>query len=378
MNLQEHAPLAPRTTLGLGGPARWLCVCPSLEDLREALRLARSRGVRAAVIGGGSNLIVPDEGFEGLVIAMQLRGITATPEGDTLRVTAAAGEPWDAFVAHTVERGWAGLECLSGIPGLVGATPIQNVGAYGQEVSETISSVEVLNRETLERSLLPPEACGFGYRTSAFKTGGLRDAVVIGVTFRLRTNGTPTVRYPELQRHVESAGGTRTLPGGAEGLHAVRQAVLQLRRRKSMVVDPSDPHSRSVGSFFTNPVLTSKAFEAATLRWKKSGSGEAIPSFPVSGQAGTPAVAEGASPSPLKPVPSDAGPVKVPAAWLVEHAGFAKGYRDGNVGISVNHALALVNYGGTTSALLALAGRIQAAVQERFGIVLEREPVVLQ
>ena len=370
MILREHVPLAPLTTLGLGGPARWFATCGSLEEVREAFRLARSRRLRTAVIGGGSNLIVPDEGFDGLVIAMNLRGITARQDGDHLLVTAAAGEPWDEFVSHTVEHGWGGLECLSGIPGLVGATPIQNVGAYGQEVSETIARVEVMDQETLDRRTLPPEVCAFGYRTSAFKAGGIREVIVTGVTFRLRPNGAPTVTYPELQRHVESSTAGHTLPGGAEGLHAVRRAVLQLRRRKSMVVDPADPHTRSAGSFFTNPVLTPEAFEAAAAQWRKSGSAEPIPSYPVSGQSVGPARGRAGA--------GGAGQVKVSAAWLVEHAGFEKGFREGGVGISANHALALVNYGGTTEALLALAARIQTTVRERFGIPLEREPVVLQ
>ena len=272
------------------------------------------------------------------------------------------------FVSHTVDQGWAGLECLSGIPGLVGATPIQNVGAYGQEVGGTIVSVEVLNRVTLDRRQLPPGSCAFGYRTSAFKAGTMKDLIVLGVTFRLRPNGAPTVTYPELQRHVESSTGSRALQGGGDGLRAVRQAVLQLRRRKSMVIDAADPHTRSVGSFFTNPMLTPEAFAAASATWKKSGAIEPIPSFPASGQADGAAQAGS----------TGAGTVKVPAAWLVEHAGFARGYREGNVGISANHALALVNYGGTTSALLALAVRIQKAVIEKFGITLEREPVILQ
>jgi UDP-N-acetylmuramate dehydrogenase len=361
MTLSEHVPLAPLTTLGLGGPARWLAGCGSLEDLRAAFRFAQSRRLRTAVIGGGSNLIVPDEGFKGLAITMNIRGISAQQDGDEILVTAAAGEPWDEFVAHTVEQGWAGLECLSGIPGLAGATPIQNVGAYGQDVAETIAGVEVMDSKTLERRHLAPEACVFGYRTSAFKTGGLKNVVVIGVTFRLRPGAAPALKYHELRRVVEASSGGRVMPGGAEGLRAVRQAVLLLRRRKSMVVDPADPHSRSVGSFFTNPVLTAEAFESATRHWKKSGSPEAIPSFPTTGLAEGP----------------EAGQVKVPAAWLIEHAGFAKGYREGNVGISANHALALVNYGGTTKALLALAGRIQDAVHARFGITLEREPVLL-
>jgi UDP-N-acetylmuramate dehydrogenase len=228
------------------------------------------------------------------------------------------------------------------------------VGAYGQEVAETIATVEVMDRESLERRHLSPEACAFGYRTSAFKAGGMRNFIVIGVTFRLRPNAAPAVKYAELQRYVESLPGGRELPGGAEGLRAVRIAVLQLRRRKSMVLDPADPHTRSVGSFFTNPMLTPEAFEAAKVRWKEAGSSEPMPSFPAAGQ------------------------VKVAAAWLVEHSGFAKGYREGSVGISANHALALVNYGGTTAALLGLADKIQSAVFDRFGVRLEREPVLLE
>lgn len=339
-----------------------LVSCDSLEELRDAFRRARDGTIRTYILGGGSNLIVPDEGFAGMVIRMNLRGITVRKDADDILVTAGAGERWDDLVEHAVDQGWGGLECLSGIPGLVGATPIQNVGAYGQEVAETVVDVEVLDRETFERRHLAPDVCAFGYRTSAFKAGRLRDVVVVGVTFRLRPNATPAIRYPELQRCVESAIGGGTLPGGAEGLRTARQAVLQLRRRKSMVVDPADPHTRSVGSFFTNPVLTAGAFESANARWRTSGSPEAIPSFPAAGQPGGTGVVQ----------------VKVPAAWLVEHAGFARGYREGNVGISANHALALVNYGGTTKALLALAGRIQDAVLATFGITLEREPVILQ
>jgi UDP-N-acetylmuramate dehydrogenase len=354
MTLHEHAPLARFTTLGLGGPARLLATCESLEDLREAFRAARSRKLRVVVIGGGSNLIVPDAGYDGLVAKLCSRGISEQPAGQDVLVTAAAGEPWDEFVAYTIEQGWGGLECLSGIPGLAGATPIQNVGAYGQEVAETITSVEALYPGTLERRRLGPEACGFGYRTSAFKAGALRELIVVAVTFRLRRDAAPAVRYPELQRLVETVPGGSSLPPGAPGLRTVRNAVLQLRRRKSMVIDPSDPHTRSAGSFFTNPVLTPEAYHAATATWKRSGSAEEIPSYPSGEQ------------------------IKVPAAWLVEHAGFARGYREGNVGISANHALALVNYGGTTTALLALANRIQNAVRDRFGIALAREPVLLQ
>jgi len=331
-----------------------LMSCDSLEELRAAIRKARTRKFRTYVLGGGSNLIVPDEGFDGLVIRINLRGITVKKGAEEVLVTAGAGERWDDFVEHAVEQGWGGLECLSGIPGLVGATPIQNVGAYGQEVADTIAGVEVMDRESLERRQFAPGDCAFGYRTSAFKTGSLSNFIVIGVTFRFRLNANPVVKYPELQRFVESSYRGRELPGGIEGLRVVREAVLQLRRRKSMVLDQADPHTRSVGSFFTNPVLTPGAYEAATVRWKKTSSAEPIPSFPSTGQ------------------------VKISAAWLVERAGFAKGYREGGVGISANHALALVNYGGTTAALLALAGKIQRAVLDRFGIRLEREPVILQ
>jgi UDP-N-acetylmuramate dehydrogenase len=376
MDIREQVPLAPLTTLGLGGPARWYAACATIEDLREALRFGLARHLRTAIMGGGSNLIVPDEGYDGLVIHMKMRGVASKTEGGAVLVSAAAGEPWDEFVAGAVEKGWTGVECLSGIPGLVGATPIQNVGAYGQEVADTIAGVEVVHRQTLDRRTIAADACGFDYRTSAFKAGAFRDDIVVGVTFRLRPGGAPTLKYPELQRFVESSLADPALPAGADGLQAVRSAVLQLRRRKSMVVDPEDPHSRSVGSFFTNPVMPREAFAAAQERWKLTGSAEPIPSFPANPQTGRPAGSPASDSARTGAATPDR--VKVPAAWLVEHAGFAKGYRDGNVGISVNHALALVNYGGTTRALLALAEKIRASVHERFGIALEREPVLLK
>lgn len=353
MQIREHVPLAPLTTIQLGGPARYLAECSSEEDLREALRVARERRLPVQVMGGGSNLIFPDAGFPGLVLRVAVGGLTFQESGDTVDVAAGAGAHWDDLVAETVRRGYSGVECLSGIPGSVGGTPIQNVGAYGQEVAETITSVTCLARDTLERVALDAAKCGFAYRTSRFKRQDRDRYVVLGVTFRLRRDAVPTLRYPELASAVrEEADLTQLAP--AEAVRLVRETVLQLRRRKSMVLDPSDPNTRSVGSFFVNPVLPREAFGELERRWRVAGGSGSIPTFP-------------APPG-----------VKVPAAWLVEQAGFRKGYRKDGVGISSRHALALVNLGGTTSQLLALAAEIERTVWDRFGIRLEREPVVVE
>ncbi len=331
-DILEDVALAPRTTLGLGGDARFFLSARDARAVTQGLLWARRRGVRVAILGGGSNLVVADEGFDGLVIDMALRGVDEAPDG---RVRAAAGEDWDALVRRCVAAGLAGIECLAGIPGRVGATPIQNVGAYGQDVSETIAEVEVLDRESLEVSTLAPADCDFAYRDSMFKRAPDR-YVVLGVTFQLRPDGPPAVRYAELERALE---------GVTPGLSDVRDAVVALRRKKSMVVDFADPNHRSAGSFFTNPIVApevANAIEGAP-RW-----------------------------------PTDDGRVKIAAGWLIEQAGFAKGTRRGAVGISSAHALALVHHqGGTTRELLALADEIQRGVEARFGVTLEREPRLL-
>lgn len=352
-HVQPDVPLSPLTTIKLGGKARFFMSCWTVDQLQEALRIATHQRLRVHVLGGGSNVVFADEGFNGLVLRVGLKGVSLRDEGESVVVTAAAGEEWDPFVKQCIGKGLGGVECLSGIPGLVGATPIQNVGAYGQEVTDTIQSVQAIDRRTLAPVTFSNQECHFAYRQSRFKSGDNDKYIITEVTFRLRKNGRPEIRYPELAKLIASSTDLAILPLGEPVLRAVREAVLTLRRRKSMVLDPADPHSRSVGSFFTNPVLSKEQFSHVQLRWKQMGNHNAVPTFP-SGEN-----------------------LKVPAAWLVENAGFTKGFRFGGVGVSQNHSLALVNYTGTSRELLELAARIQRAVYERFGTMLEREPVIV-
>jgi UDP-N-acetylmuramate dehydrogenase len=349
---QEDVLLAPYTTLGLGGRARYLVECASEAEIRSALEQAAARRVPVHILGGGSNVVFRDSGFSGLVLRIAVGGIafregTAPPD-----VTAGAGVDWDALVRGAVERGWTGIECLSGIPGTVGGTPIQNVGAYGQEIAETLTSVTCLDRVTLERRTFGAAECGFGYRDSRFKNRDRGRYVVLEVTLRLKRDAPPSIRYPELQTAVAEAAALEALAPAA-AVRVVRETVLTLRRAKSMLRDPVDPNARSAGSFFMNPLLSAAAFAELERRWRSGGETAAIPSYP----------AEGA--------------IKVPAAWLVERAGFPKGYRQGGAGVSSRHALALVNLGGTSAELLALAEAIRSGVAARFGIRLEYEPEVV-
>jgi UDP-N-acetylmuramate dehydrogenase len=334
----ERVALAPLCTLGLGGAARWFSRAGSPDALRAALVWCGERGIVPFVLGGGSNLVISDAGWPGLVLAPALRGVAFAPDGDAVRVTAAAGEPWDALVEACVARGLAGIECLSGIPGSVGGTPIQNVGAYGQEVSTTIGAATVLDRRDASTQRIHGADCGFAYRQSRFKREDAGRFVVLEVEFLLCPGGAPTLAYPELVAAVGSAQPT---------LAAVRAAVLMLRRRKGMVLDSADPDTRSVGSFFMNPVVTVAAH--AALR----------------DDAGNPAPSFAAGP----------GKLKVPAAWLIERAGLAKGHARGAVGLSTKHPLAIVNRGGATAAaVVAFAREVQRRVADRFGIVLLAEP----
>jgi UDP-N-acetylmuramate dehydrogenase len=285
----------------------------------------------------------------GLVLALATRGVQVQREGETVLVSVEAGEPWDALVARTVDESWAGIECLSGIPGLTGATPIQNVGAYGQDVSETIASVRVLDRRDGEVHTLAPESCGFAYRDSAFKHDPTR-WIVLDVELALRTRAPARARYPELQRALAGHAAPTVID--------VRAAVLGLRRAKSMVIDPADENRRSVGSFFTNPLVDdARADQVVAIALERGLARDAtdVPRFTAS-----------------------AGTSKLAAAWLIERAGFVKGERRGPVGISSRHALALVHHGGgTTRELLAFAREIADRVQERFGVALRPEPTLL-
>ena len=351
--LRENVLLASHTTIGLGGPARYFAVCRTTAELREHLAWARKRGLPVQILGGGSNMLFADQGFDGLVLKIELRGLVFAEQGKWVAVRAGAGEDWDALVHQCVERGLGGIECLSGIPGLVGATPIQNVGAYGQEVKETLVQGAALDRQSFEVVEFAPEECDFRYRQSRFKGADKDRYIITQVSYRLRREGQADLQYPELRRYVEQCVELERLEKGRPALSAVRAAVLQLRRRKSMVIDPADPNARSVGSFFLNPILPEVEFRALERCWQDLGGRGPIPAF---------AVPEG---------------IKVAAAWLVEGAGFAKGYSRGGAGISSSHALALINCGGTTREVRDLADEIQEGVKARFGIRLEREPIVV-
>ncbi|HVP54068.1 MAG TPA: UDP-N-acetylmuramate dehydrogenase [Candidatus Eisenbacteria bacterium] len=347
MIVREQVPLAPLTTLGVGGPARYFVEAGSDLEVSEAVLLAKSSGLPLFVLGGGSNVLVADHGFDGLVLKI---GMTGVQQGDPWEgkviFEVAAGEDWDAFVERTVAANCAGLECLSGIPGTVGGTPVQNVGAYGQEVSETIPWVRAVESATGRTHTFSNEQCQFGYRSSRFNSADRGKFVVVEVRYELQLGGRPTLRYPELQKHFS---GRSNEPSLAE----VRQAVLQIRCSKSMVLVAGDENSRSAGSFFKNPVVTQQEFEQLTARMQSRGA--AMPSYPV-GEA-------------LR---------KLSAAWLIEHAGFSKGYARGAVGISTRHALAIVNRGGATAAeIVALAQEIRSRVSAKFGIELVLEPVMV-
>ncbi|GAB2970850.1 UDP-N-acetylmuramate dehydrogenase [Nocardioides montaniterrae] len=334
--------LSDHTTLRLGGPARRWVRARNADELIAAVDEADQAGEPVLVLGGGSNLVVADDGFEGTVVQMVGGGVQAVNEPGAVVVTVGAGEPWDVFVEHAVTSGWVGVEALSGIPGTVGATPIQNVGAYGQEVSQTISSVRVWDRRLRGIRTFEAADCGFGYRHSRFKADRYDDAggrhVVLDVTFRLPVGADSVpIAYAELARTL----GVEV--GQSAPLAAVREAVLGLRAGKGMVLDQADHDTWSAGSFFTNPVVD-----------------------PASVPQGAPAYDQGD------------GTVKTSAAWLIEHAGFAKGHGNERVSLSTKHTLALTNRGGaTTEDLLDLAREVRAGVERAYGITLVNEPVML-
>jgi UDP-N-acetylmuramate dehydrogenase len=342
LELLEHAPLGSRTTLGVGGPARYLVEARSESELLEALTWASQRGVTVRVLGGGSNLVVADRGFDGLVLAVALRGLSLSSETGDAVLSAKAGEPWDGVVARSVARGLGGLEGLSGIPGCAGATPIQNVGAYGQEVAETIVSVRAIDRLSREPVELTAADCRFQYRDSFFKSQAPERYVVTEVRFALQARERAPVRYPDLQRELERRGATEPT------LAAVRDAVLAVRREKSMLLDASDPNGRSCGSFFLNPIVSAEQAEHVRT--------VAAPHVPPT-------------------YPQHDGRVKLAAGWLIEHSGFEKGMRDGNVGLSTKHALAIVAHDGASAdEVTRFSTRIQDGVRRRFGVELTPEP----
>ena len=337
----RDVPLSRYTTLIIGGPARWFMRATSVDDVAAAHRWCTEHGIPMMVLGGGSNLVVADAGFNGLVLQMAIGGIEfKLRSGDTF-LRAGAGAVWDDVVGAAVARGLAGMECLSGIPGSTGGTPVQNVGAYGQEVADTIDQVLCFDRQESAAVTLSKADCGFGYRMSRFKGEDAGRFVVCEVTFRLRP-GLATITYPDVVKYFASE-----MVGTPSVMHA-RAGILEIRKRKGMVLDPLDADTRSVGSFFMNPVVS----PAVHARVAAAVAEKTAPGF---------AVADG---------------VKIPAAWLIERAGFAKGFDGGRVGLSTKHPLALVNRGGAVARdVVEFAVRVKRQVVDRFGVWLRPEPV---
>ncbi|MBC7899221.1 MAG: UDP-N-acetylmuramate dehydrogenase [Saprospiraceae bacterium] len=374
IDVRTGVSLAEFTTLNIGGPARFFVRAENESQVSEAVAFASAKELDLFVLGGGSNILVSDAGFSGLVLQIALKGVISEPaaggarlpseppvsidvrhqpsasadgsDRDNISLSVQAGEEWDEFVAYCVDHDLAGIECLSGIPGLIGGTPVQNVGAYGQEVSETIVSVRCLDRITGDLAELTNSDCGFGYRTSIFNSTMRERYIVLSVTYRLQLGGEPKIVYKDVREYLEnvSAGA-----GSVVTLRQTRDAVLQIRRAKSMVIHRNDPNSRSAGSFFKNPIVNKEKVADISLKMNTA----TVPHFIV-----------------------DENLVKIPAAWLMESSGYKKGYTTGNVGLSTNHTLAIINRGNASALeLVGFMTEIQSKVETDFGIDLKPEPV---
>jgi len=344
VQILQDIPLAPYTTLQVGGPARYFVNGHTEADILEALAYARDHNLEVFVLGGGSNLVVSDQGWPGLVIKIDIAGIAVRNENDKRLFTAGAGDDWDRLVAYSVEQNCAGIECMSGIPGTVGGTPVQNVGAYGQEVAETITSVRVIDTTSGEAREITNVKCGFAYRTSIFNTLEKGRYIVTQVSYALTPGGAPRIEYADLKKYFVTATSQPTLS-------KVREAVRSIRASKAMLIVPNDDDCRSAGSFFKNPIISTAEYERIAAL---SASGEQKP--------------------PHYPAPD--GQVKISAAWLVERSGFHKGYTEGRVGISRKHSLAIVNRGSATASEIAqFKTKVQEGVQKVFGLQLRPEPV---
>lgn len=352
MEIRENILLAPYTTFRIGGPARWFLEATNEAELIEAVTFARGQKAELFVLGGGSNLLVADKGFPGVVVRVANKGIREYGDGAYTVFNVAAGESWDGFVNTAVEADFAGVECMAGIPGTVGGTPVQNVGAYGQEVASTIVSVRALDRTTLRMADFSGSACQFAYRRSIFNSTSRDRYIVTEVSYRLRSHGAPHLAYPDLK---EAFGGKSSAPRLAQ----VSKMVREIRRKKGMLLVEGDPNCRSAGSFFKNPVVSESLLADISARMTKE--------------------ANLAGAAPVEGIPhfaAEKGTVKLLAGWLIEHAGFPRGFALGQAGISTKHTLAIVNRGEATAAnILALRDQIRQRVLAQFGICLEQEPV---
>jgi UDP-N-acetylmuramate dehydrogenase len=344
-------PLSQYTTIGLGGPAKYFYTTRTVDELVEAVRYASSEHIKFFILGGGSNVVFDDQGFDGLVIKNEIKGIDINEHDGFSELTVNSGEDWDALVEKSVGLGLSGIECLSGIPGTVGATPVQNVGAYGQEVKDTIVSISALDLETLESVEFKNKDCNFEYRKSRFKNKDKGRYFIERVVFDLSGIIEPKIKYAGLANEIEKSFPEFGNMGRHEKLLTIRNTVIRIRRSKSMVIDTNDPDSRSCGSFFTNPTVTVSEFENLKATHEDLAN---APSF------------------------MDNENVKIPAAWLIENSGFSKGYSRNGASISSKHTLALVNRKTSSKELLKLADEICDAIYKKFGIMLEIEPIIIQ
>jgi len=346
VQILKDIPLAPYTTLEVGGPARYFAEARAEADVLDALAYAREHALEVFVLGGGSNLLVSDQGWPGLVIKIAITGIAAKNEKDKRIFIAGAGDDWDRLVAYSVAQNCAGIECMSGIPGTVGGTPVQNVGAYGQEVAESITSIRVIDTTSGEAREMSNRECGFAYRTSIFNTREEGRYIVTQVSYALTPAGVPRIEYADLKKYFAASTSQPTLSD-------VREAVRAIRASKAMLIMPNDDDCRSAGSFFKNPIISAAEYDRIAAL---SAFGEQKP--------------------PRYPAPD--GQVKISAAWLVERSGFHKGYTEGRVGISRKHSLAIVNRGGATASEIArFKTKVQEGVQRVFGLQLHAEPVLV-
>lgn len=351
MEIKENENLSEYTTISLGGDAKYFTECKSIEEILEAFNFGEKNSLPVQIISGGSNIIFPDKGFEGLVIKNDIKGISEIVKDDHVLISVGAGEELDKFVEYCVSKGYSGIECLSGIPGSVGAMPVQNVGAYGQETSEVLESIKVIDRKDLSIKIFSKEECQFGYRMSRFKSSDKDMFVIVEVNFKLHINKDPEIKYTALGERLGKNETFKNSEDVKSKLKIIRDTVISIRKEKSMVIDKNDINSRSCGSFFMNPVLNENEFSDFSKICKQLNS--EFPFFKIGKDH------------------------KIPAAWLIENSGFPKGYNIGGVGISQNHTLALINIDGTAKELLNLSEEIKNSVFSKFGIKLFTEPEII-
>lgn len=350
MKVYENVSLSSKTSIALGGKAKYFIECFSKEDIFSAIEFSKSKNLPFYILSGGSNIIFPDNDLNIVIINILSKGISKTENENEVIIECDAGENWDSFVKYCISQGLSGVECLSGIPGSVGATPIQNVGAYGQEVKDVISSVKCIENKNFEAKFFTNKECEFDYRQSRFKGRDKNRYIITSVVFSFQKNKEPEIKYHELQKQIESIPEFKNSKDLIEKLSIIRNTVISIRKSKSMVLDSNDINSKSCGSFFMNPILNENEFSIFMNKFQNLNP----PHFKSKDK------------------------YKIPAAWLIENAGFHKGYIFKKVGISANHTLALVNLGGTSDMIIELSNKIIQSVKAKFNITLHPEPEIIK